>query len=53
MEYICKTIEEVKKALSDARKPGDVFICSDEVFEYFCNQPERLSEKTSKEEAIV
>lgn len=42
MEYICNTIEEANRALSDYKSGrGDIFICSDEVFEYLIKQPER------------
>ncbi len=38
MEYICNTIEEARKALSEFKTgQGDIFICSDEVFEYLCH----------------
>jgi hypothetical protein len=36
MEYICNTLDEANKALNIYSKgQGDIFICSDEVFEYF------------------
>ena len=49
MEYICESLEQARHALNDCKSGrGDVFICSDEVFKYICNQPERLNEKDRK-----
>jgi hypothetical protein len=48
MEYICNTIEEAVRAMNRAHNAEDIFICSNEVFEYICNQPERSKREDTK-----